>query len=273
MSDPVDSTGASGDAPDAPQCYRHAGRETYIRCQRCDRPICPECMRDAAVGFQCPECVKQGARDTRQAVGPFGGARSGNPQATTIGLIALNVAVFLATLFTSTASDAISRSYGVDLVQRWLALMPLGICPAGGAGTTMPSPSCFEVGLPGVAHGAWWQLLTSAFLHVEIWHIGLNMLMLWWYGPVLEQMLGRLRFLAVYLGSALTGSAFVMWLSEPMGYTLGASGAVLGVLSALTVMALRAEVTSAGCCSCWPWSTCRSRCPASTSPGRATSAA
>ncbi|QCC75988.1 B-box zinc finger protein [Nocardioides daphniae] len=104
---PVDPTQSSSGVP---QCYRHPGRETYIRCQRCDRPICPECMRDAAVGFQCPSCVSEGAKQTRSGLTPFGGRRSSNPQTTTIGLIAVNVAVWVAVVATGAPRRGSRRS-------------------------------------------------------------------------------------------------------------------------------------------------------------------
>src|ERR1700739_695018 len=78
-----------------PSCYRHPGRPTYVRCNRCDRYICGDCMRAAAVGHQCVECVQAGARTIRQPRTQFGGReRSGTP-VTTYALIAINVAVFV----------------------------------------------------------------------------------------------------------------------------------------------------------------------------------
>src|SRR4029078_12203030 len=76
-------------------CYRHPDREAYIRCQRCGRSICPDCMRPASVGFQCPECVHEGTRATRSGRTAYGGLRSHNPARTSQVLIALNVAVWL----------------------------------------------------------------------------------------------------------------------------------------------------------------------------------
>ncbi|MDR3070587.1 MAG: hypothetical protein LBU38_06225, partial [Propionibacteriaceae bacterium] len=81
-------------------CYRHKDRATYVRCQRCGRPICPECMISAAVGFQCPHCVKQGAKASRQNRAPFGGRISASAPATTVVLISVNVAVWLAIMIT-----------------------------------------------------------------------------------------------------------------------------------------------------------------------------
>jgi membrane associated rhomboid family serine protease len=203
---------------EAPVCYRHTEREAHIRCQRCDRPICPDCMRPASVGFQCPECVREGARTTRSGRTPYGGQRSGNPALTSQVLIAINVAVWIAIVATGGNSS--------ELVKQ-LALRPSSTF--GG----------FVYGVPSVAQGDYWQLLTSVFAHVAVWHIGFNMLVLWVLGPQLELAVGRVRFLAIYLISGLAGSAAVMWLSEPIGLTLGASGAIFGLMGALLVIALK----------------------------------
>ncbi len=226
--------------PVAYPCYRHPGTATYIRCQRCGRPICGECMISAAVGFQCPECVAEGARQTRQNEGPYGGRRSRNARTTTLVLIGLNVAVWLAIFLTGG-----SNSF---LVSR-LALFSVGPCllPIPGMGA-----SEYVCGIGGglahywAANGGYWQLLTSAFTHIEILHIGMNMLVLWFLGPSLEAALGRARFLAVYLVSALAGSVSVFWFSPVGTFTLGASGAIFGLLGALLVLAykVRGDVRS-----------------------------
>src|SRR3954470_23021253 len=96
-----------------PTCYRHPGRETHIRCQRCDRPICPDCMRQASVGFQCPDCVKEGARTTRSGRTAYGGSPSSNPALTSQVLIAINVAVYL--LITVTGGYGSSWFYRLAL--------------------------------------------------------------------------------------------------------------------------------------------------------------
>ena len=215
--------GASGGLPpDAPTCYRHPDRETWIRCQRCERPICPDCMRSASVGFQCPECVKEGARTTRQARTPYGGIRTGDPRLTTFVLIGLNVLVWLLIQATGGARST--------LVDR-LALLP--------ADSTEALPGGGVSVIHGVQGGAWWQLLTSVFTHVDPLHIGFNMLALYFLGPMLENVLGRARFLALYLVSGVAGSAAVMLLSDAHGQTLGASGAIFGLMGALAVIAIR----------------------------------
>jgi membrane associated rhomboid family serine protease len=224
---------------DVPTCYRHPARETYIRCQRCDRPICPDCMRDAAVGFQCPTCVAEGARSTRSGRTAYGGLRSANPALTSLVLIGINVAVWVALLATGRSR---SRLYDA------LVLLPEGRCESA-ADRSLYYPQVDSSALcasgpdgawvAGVADGAFWQLLTSAFSHLEVWHIGFNMLALWFLGPQLEAAIGRVRFLALYLLSALAGSTMVYWLADPQAATLGASGAIFGLIGALMVLALK----------------------------------
>ncbi len=231
MSEP-DPGQASADA--VPTCYRHPDREAYIRCQRCNRVICPDCMRDSAVGFQCPSCVAEGAKTTRQGRTAYGGLRPTNAGVTSMTLIGINVAVWVAILVTGGG--------GSRLVEI-LALRPNGLCLLPGRGGFEVPQSACNVGdarfLPGVADGASWQLITSAFTHVEVWHIGFNMLALWVLGPQLELALGRLRFLALYLLSALAGSTLVYWAAPEYQATLGASGAVFGLMAALLVVALK----------------------------------
>jgi len=202
-----------------PTCYRHPGRETWIRCQRCDRPICPDCMHSASVGFQCPECVKEGARTSRQARTPYGGTRLRDPRLTTFALIAVNALVWLLIVATGGNSSKLLDA---------LALLPAPWV-RGGPGHV----------ITGVSGGAWWQVVTSMFTHVEVLHIGFNMLALFFLGPMLEGVIGRARFLAVYLVSGIVGSAAVMLFSAPNGQTLGASGAIFGLMGAIAVLALK----------------------------------
>ncbi|HYO40980.1 MAG TPA: rhomboid family intramembrane serine protease [Nocardioidaceae bacterium] len=214
------ATGAS--EQEAPVCYRHPDREAHIRCQRCERSICPDCMQPAAVGFQCPSCVREGSKATRSARTAYGGQRSANPARTSQVLVALNVLVWVLVL-------AAGGDRGALVDQ--LALTPLG-------GTFATSNGLITI--TGVADAPW-QLLTSVFTHVALWHIGFNMLVLWTLGPQLELAVGRLRFLAIYLLSGLAGSAAVLWLSAPTSSTLGASGAIFGMLGALLVIAAKAR--------------------------------
>lgn len=215
--------------PMALACYRHPDRGTFIRCQRCERPICGDCMISAAVGFQCPECVATAAKQSRQNVGPYGGKRSADPRLTTFALIGVNLVVWVLTFL---LGDQFT-----DLV----ALRARGIClsstdPGMWYPDAVGQAACSYLGgtfAPGVADGAWWQIITSAFTHTEIWHIGMNMLSLWFLGPPIEAALGRVRFLAVYLFSGIFGSLAVLWISSPTTQVLGASGAIFGLIGAL----------------------------------------
>lgn len=224
--------------PQLSVCYRHPDRQTLIGCQRCRRPICPACMVTAPVGVQCPECVREGIRATRSDVGPLGGRRSADPRITSLVLIGINIAVFLVILATGGWTSLWVNRLGIS---------PLGMCLLDdGSGRFYPGTDAAgctflpgTVWVNGVADGAWWQPLTSAFAHAELFHLGSNLLALWFLGPALERVLGRVRFLALYGISALGGSAAVMWLSAPDSVALGASGAIFGMLGALLVLARR----------------------------------
>ncbi|WP_052847480.1 rhomboid family intramembrane serine protease [Streptomyces avicenniae] len=212
------SYGQPPQQPALARCYRHQDQETGVRCTRCDRPICPSCMIPAAVGYQCPECVRGSAatRATR-ATRPrtlAGGTLAANPRLVTVALIALNVGMFFAVL---SRGDAMV----VDLGMLGHAFNPL---------------TGEEVG---VADGEWYRLLTSAFLHEQLWHIASNMLGLWFLGPPLEAALGRIRFLALYVLSALAGSTLCYVLADETTLTLGASGAIFGLFGATAVLARR----------------------------------
>jgi membrane associated rhomboid family serine protease len=186
-----------------PTCYRHPDRVTYIRCTRCNRPICPECMRDAAVGHQCEECVREGAKSVRQPRTAFGGRQLGAKPVITYALIAINVAMFVL--------QTVSKGVQSDLV-------------------------LFS---PAVADGDLYRLVTSAFMHYGVTHLLFNMYALFVVGPALEMALGRLRFTGLYALSALGGSVLVYLLSPLNAATAGASGAVFGLFGATFVVGRR----------------------------------
>ncbi|MFF5495907.1 rhomboid family intramembrane serine protease [Streptomyces aquilus] len=198
-----------------PGCYRHPDRETGIRCTRCERPICPECMISASVGFQCPHCVRTGsgtghAPDASTPRTLAGGTVTTNPGRITLLLVGINLAVFIAVQY----SDALLS----DLVL-------IGAWP--------PAPF---TPTEGVADGQWYRLVTSMFTHQEPWHIGFNMLSLWFLGGPLEAALGRARYLTLYLISGLCGSVLAYLLTSPSTATLGASGAIFGLFGATGVL-------------------------------------
>ncbi len=193
-------------AREIPHCYRHTDRETYISCQRCGRPICPECMRQASVGFQCPQCVAEGRASTPRPRTVYGGRLRGGGNVATLTLIGINVVMYLLIL---------AGGFGSALANETV-LFPLA-----------------------VANGEWWRLITSTFVHVQFLHLFFNMFALWIFGPMLETMLGRTRFVTLYLLSGLVGSVAVYWLSAPTVPTLGASGSIFGLLGAALVVSVR----------------------------------
>jgi membrane associated rhomboid family serine protease len=179
-------------------------------------------MRDAAVGFQCPDCVREGAKQTRQGRTPYGGRVRGGPPLVTLTLIGLNLLVFLAIQATGGRQ---SRLLG-----------ELGLMPTGG---TFVGPDGVPYYAEGVADGAYWQLVTSMFTHLEVWHIFFNLMALYLLGPQLEHMLGRTRYALLYLVSGLVGSVTVYWLAAESSMTIGASGAIFGLMGALLVVAFK----------------------------------
>jgi membrane associated rhomboid family serine protease len=212
----------SGDSPapsagTIPHCYRHPGRETYISCQRCGKPICPDCMRQASVGFQCPDCVREGNATVRSPRTAFGARIRPGAAFATIALIAVNAAFFV--IAHATGPD---RGAFVRRMELW---------------TSADFP---RFHIEGVAQGSYWQLITSTFLHVQVLHILLNMIGLWIFGSFLEARLGRWRFLALYLLSGLAGSVAVYLLTAPNSApSLGASGSIFGLFGAALVVLLR----------------------------------
>ncbi|MFH8564598.1 rhomboid family intramembrane serine protease [Streptomyces sp. NPDC017988] len=212
---PQDPQGASG----LPGCYRHPDRETGISCTRCERPICPECMISASVGFQCPECVREGsgtghAPAANQPRTVAGGAVTADPRLVTKILVGMNLALFLVQL---SVGDRFTDQY--DLLGR--AFVP-------------------EFGsVEGVAEGQWYRLVTATFLHGSIMHIAFNMLSLWWIGGPLEAALGRVRYIALYLASGIAGSALTYLLDEQNQPSLGASGAIFGLFGATAILMRR----------------------------------
>ena len=191
------------------RCYRHPDREAYISCQRCERLICPECMRDASVGFQCPSCVVEGAKSVRAPRTIAGGTVTGREGVVSMTLIGLNVAVYVLQLATGDQNGAI-----FDEGSLW------GY---------------------GVADGDYWRLVTSAFLHGSILHLAFNMYALYLFGPFVERALGTWRFIAAYLTTAMAGSVFVYVLADPRLDTIGASGAIFGLFAMALVLLLRAK--------------------------------
>lgn len=198
-------------------CYRHPDRQSFVLCQRCMRTICPECQTQGPVGVICPECMKA----QRKAQSPAqkranrrwgGGAvamagRSGRPMVTYV-LLAITSAIGLLQLLPGIG--------GQITVQLWFRAAYLYPDLSGAP---------FEP----------WRMLTVLFVHGGFIHLALNMLALWMLGQILEPMLGRGRYLALYLISGLGGSVAVAIL-DPGAATVGASGALFGMMAALLII-------------------------------------
>jgi membrane associated rhomboid family serine protease len=187
---------------DVETCYRHPDRLTGAHCTRCGRPVCPDCMIEAPVGHQCPTCVQEGNKGVRQ-VTRGGGTQLGGRVTTVVKLlIVVNSVVFLLT------------SRQIDLEIDRYGQLPVK-----------------------VAGGQYYRLITAAFLHVSFAHLAFNMVALLLVGSPVEAALGRARFLALYLLSALGGSVCSYLFGNPHVAGVGASGAIFGVFGAFFVLA------------------------------------
>jgi membrane associated rhomboid family serine protease len=208
-----------------PTCYRHPDRETWVSCVRCGRHACPDCLRSAAVGQQCVECVHEGGRTTRRPTTVFGG-RPARTAVVTWTLIAVNVLLFLVEL----AKPSIANDWGL------LGYATIGSGP-----------------MQGIASGQWYRLILSAFLPpatglggLGFIDIAFNLWALYAVGPSLEQLLGRGRFLVVYLLSALGGGVLFYLIAPQNVLALGASGAIFGLFGAWFVVSRRLQIDSRG---------------------------
>ena len=164
-------------------------------------------MRDAAVGFQCPECIAEGRKTVRAPRTITGGAISMRAGAVSMGLLGINVVVFLLQLATE---GSVNSVFQLGAMQGFA-----------------------------VADGDYWRLFTAAFLHAGILHIAFNMYALYIFGPYVERSLGTTRFVIAYVTMAVASSVFVYWLTEPQVATIGASGAVFGLFGLALVLLIR----------------------------------
>lgn len=187
-------------------CYRHPDRETRVGCSRCGRPICTDCMTSTPVGMRCPECAGDRA-DVRRVRADRGAPGS----VATYVLLAMNVIAFVAEL---SAGGALSA--------------------ADASGSAIRNAGLFG---PAIANdGEWWRLASSGFLHAGPLHLLMNMFALYVLGTLLEPAIGSARFVGLYLVSLLAGS-FGALLADPQVHTVGASGAIYGVMAATIVVA------------------------------------
>jgi membrane associated rhomboid family serine protease len=191
----------------AETCYRHPDRETGVSCSSCGRPICPDCMTPTPVGMRCPECARQRTKVVRGAAGNATGFWQ---SPATYVLIGLNVIAYLIEITAGTGGFTVGVRNSVVLD--------------------------FALFGPSVAEGELYRLVSSGFLHVNVFHIGFNMLLLFFLGRLLEPALGTTRFVTLYFASLLAGSLGALIL-DPNAFTIGASGAVFGLFGAGFVLA------------------------------------
>ena len=203
------TTSAPGPAEtgaDARVCYRHPDRPSAVRCQRCDRRVCPECQTPAAVGVQCPECIAAArVAAPRRASAVVRAFRPGSR------VPVVSYSILISTLVV----------FALQWITQGAVTSALAYFPP----LTAQEP---------------WRMLTVALVHSDrsIFHIVFNMYSLWVLGPLLESLIGRARFAAVYVLSALGGSVAVLWLA-PLTVVVGASGAIFGLLGAFFVIQRR----------------------------------
>lgn len=185
-------------------CYRHPKAAAPVSCTRCDRPICTDCMVSAPVGWQCPTCLK-GAPAVRRMRDIQGGAfsLSGAKPYATYALMAVCAVAF------------VGQQVSPELTSRG------------------------QIVAAEVARGELWRVVTSGFLHNGPIHILFNMLILFQLGTVLEQRVGRARFLGLFAFSLVGGSIGVMLLQAPNRPAVGASGAVFGLMGAIVALSKR----------------------------------
>lgn len=188
------------------RCYRHPDRETGVSCSECGRGICPDCMRFAPVGIRCPDHAGE-KRGAARVVQRAQSQSVRSPGWVAKALVGVNVGIYLLQL----AQGAPLNGTGGSIFVNGALYGPL------------------------VAEGDWWRLITAAFLHYGPVHLAFNMLVLWWFGPTLEEALGSSRFLLLYVASGLAGSAGALLLS-PNAVTVGASGAIYGLFGAILVL-------------------------------------
>jgi len=194
------------------RCYLHPDRETFVKCQRCGRPICGQCQTIAPVGVHCPECVREARGSLAQSARPVGRRfanivrpSSGRP-IVTYTIIALCLVVYLAQYLTGNTNSHLTTAL-------WYAPIQTATQP--------------------------YRMLTSIFIHESPLHVLLNMYSLFLVGPALESMLGRVRYLALFLVAGFSGSVGVLLIGSPQVAVLGASGAIFGLFGAYFLIARR----------------------------------
>ena len=210
-------------APSLPGCWWHPDRATGLSCSRCGRPACPDCLREAPVGFHCTDCVHEATAQQRHqhrqyqnsgmGTRTIAGARLSESTPVTVTLVAVNVAIFLITVIQAKSLFGNNAARLEQLGDLWT--------------------------YPALGGGEWWRIFTSGFLHYGPIHIAANAFSLWMIGRALEQVFGKIRFLALYFISMLGASTALLLFELPTQPSVGASGAIFGLLGAYAVIVLK----------------------------------
>ncbi len=194
-------------ATGVPRCARHPDREGWRQCTRCGRPACNECLVQASVGSQCRDCVRAGRAPAATRLRTW---NAGQATLVTTVLILVNLAVFVYLL----VGDTHALGDSVTSTQAELGLNRLAL----------------------KLDHHWYRLITNGFIHFGVFHIAMNMILLYQLGQLLERALGRTKFTLLYTAALLAGSAGSLLLQRgDFSITGGASGAVFGLLGAAAI--------------------------------------
>lgn len=181
-------------------CFNHPSKTTYVCCSRCEEFICTDCMRPASIGYQCPSCAKDSITVIR----------------------GINKKTFIS----MQGNNKVTRTITILIVSIYLAQLALGDILLYN----------FALFAPKVAQGQWWLLFTAGFLHGSLVHLLFNAYILWVIGSQLEDITSSIKFIIIYFISLLGGS-LASYLFSPSGsYSVGASGAIFGLMGAMLIV-------------------------------------
>ena len=187
-------------APIEPVCINHSEQITYVRCSRCEKYICTDCMRPASIGYQCPKCASNSTPVIR--------------------------GISKSRFIPSPENNQVTKFLGISLISIYVAQIVFGDILI----------SNYALFAPSVSTGQWWRLLTAGFLHGSILHLLFNVYILWVLGSQIESILGKTKFIVIYFVS-LIGGSLASFLFSPFGtYSIGASGVIFGLMGAMLVV-------------------------------------
>ncbi len=234
---PMDPQDTMPPPPTTQYCYRHPAVATGIRCTRCGRPICTDCMVQAPVGYHCPTCVSEARREFRKGPGRRIAVANARSTSVTVLILGAIVAMYVVEVVVGGPGSLFGGPNSNQLVR------------LGGSVAAWPTPT----GVVGIAEGQYWRLFTSMFLHAGLIHLAFNAYALWIFGRVMEEEFGRVRFSLLYVLTGLFGGAvsyaFVTFDVLANGQVVipavavGASGAIFGIFGAFVAFNWRRRHT------------------------------